>query len=284
MRILLSAAILLFASACTSAKQVSPTERQPLTATERSEAMLLLEPAKYAEAYNAYTLAYFTVVGSCMRSNGFAYVDELPKPLPQPIVDSRANREKRGFGWLPPVGGLDEFEGAAPESPNQLLFAELAPAEQEASAAQFQTCSQQAEDQTDHTRPGAVTSNSVREALRDAEEWGRAQPEYLEASTKWAACMRDAGYEFDSSIAATESIISAAEGSDLRDRWAEAVYENSFSGAEPPLLSEVFSSDEIDTLRRLQDAEVRLATADWDCGASGKTVLDRLMNDFLLEE
>jgi hypothetical protein len=155
-------------------------------------------------------------VAACMRRQGFSYVPNLASLVPPPnsktpIADltSRTYAKEHGFGLV------DPFINPPPASvtdPNDVAFQKLSAAEQ----AEYS----RALDETDGSGTGKLSCRGEGDRAIEESSGGKkffedlkplvsrveAEPRVLDARTKWQACAKSAGYEFESRRSLIDSI------------------------------------------------------------------------------
>lgn len=234
-------------------------------------------------------------VAECMAEEGFDYVPRDPftgssvESSPRADMTEEEFREEYGFGisTVEREEAMAEDTAAAPADPNLELQQEMDDAERQAyqealhgpppdidpdadpdEPVMREAGGCRAEAQEEVQSPQRRLQEELGDELQAMYERLQSDPRVVEAEEGWAQCMRDAGWEFSERNEAFQHI--SDQMNELRqdaqpdpEEMAEfeAEFDPEAEDFEPPPMPE----PDPEALAELQDEEMELAEADWDC-------------------
>lgn len=239
---------------------------------------LTMTREEQAVAAAEYDLDSEALIGDCMRREGFEYTAFVAQAPPTPLAVSEDQYARTyGFGIATTIGarppGLPDPETV---DPNAAYRRTLDGVEGAAYDRAIEACIRWAGDQLP-TPPGLVSfSGEIGRLYLETVERAQADPRVVEAEARWVSCMADLGHDFESREAMLGFVAERAQPfAESYDRATAA------GGGELPDLSEVFTAEELGSLRRLQAEEVALAIDQLTCGEALDRVTAEVMREFL---
>jgi hypothetical protein len=237
-------------------------------------------PAERKAAGEDYARRSFTLVSGCMRRAGFEYF-EYRRPRDPKLALGVSDEEfarRYGFG----ISTLIDYQppGSDAVNPNVAYEAELSAQSRRAYAASLRSCQDEAVERLGQPPDRLQITGPGSDDLAGVAQRAEADPRAAEARRAYARCMAGKGFQAQSGEALTGPLTDAAQP--FRQAYADRVAAATATGADPAgiRLADVLTATQQAELRRLQQREVRSATADLECGKRLYPVIRELHEEY----